>query len=153
MAVGFAAVQLYQDRKSRRAEAEESARAQAGSVWSFAGSFRGSGDQPNEYGFVIANASGRPFRDVEVEVTMHGRSQITAHVMVLPPGDFFLQLLNEDEWDYATSLSEYGKFVRPYTRTDRYRVREVAMTDASGRRWLLEASGSLRRLEDTTGDR
>ncbi|QCR44259.1 hypothetical protein C1N91_12735 [Curtobacterium sp. SGAir0471] len=134
----FGAMQLFQDRKDRRTRAEQEARAQASGLWAWTGSYRGDvAGAGKEFGFVITNASGKPFRDVIVEVMMHGRVFDPARIMTLPPGDFFVQLYKDDTWGYATSLEEYGRVLRPYTRTDRYRVNRIVLTDASGRRWRI----------------
>lgn len=145
LAVGFGAYQLFQDRQARQRQAEAEARAQASAISAWAGSFRAPEGQSNEYGFVIANDSGLPLRDVQVDATLHGRTPKAADIMVLPAGHFFVELVANDEWDFATSLAEYDRPVRPYTRTARYRVDAVRFTDALGCRWSLDEAGSLQR--------
>lgn len=146
LAVGFGAYQLFQDRQTRQRQAEAEARTQASAVSAWAGSFRAPEGQSNDYGFVIANDSGLPLRDVEVDVTLHGDVYESVDIMVLPAGSFFVELIGKGDWDYATSLEEYDKPVRPYTRTARYRVNAVRFTDALGCRWALDEAGSLNRL-------
>lgn len=151
LAVGFGAYQLFQDRQARQRQAEAEARTQASAVSAWAGSFRAPQAQLNDYGFVITNDSGLPFRDVEVDVTIHGRAYEGVQIMILPAGNYFVELINNGEWDYATSLEEYSKPVRPYTRTARYRVDAVRFTDALGCRWALDEAGGLTRVTLVAG--
>jgi hypothetical protein len=61
---------------------------------------------------------------------------------ILPPGECFVQRLSTRAWDFAVSMQEHGRAVRPCTRTSRYAVVEILFTDAAGRRWRsLEDAG------------
>lgn len=145
IAVGFGAVQLYQDRQSRQRQAELEARSQAGAVSAWAGSLRATSNQAQEYGFVIANDSGLPIRDVSVEATLHGSTPAKVDIVVLPAGRYFVKHLGENKWDYPAVLEEFDRYVRPYTRTGRYRVNGVTFTDSSGTNWSIDAQGALSR--------
>jgi hypothetical protein len=145
LAVGFGAAQLYQERQSTRQRTERDARLQARALTSWAGSYRAPDDGGNEYGVVIRNDSGLPFREVTLTASLHGEAQEAVELRILPPGEYFVQHLKPRTWDFAVSMQEYGKPVRPYTRTTRYAVTEMLFTDAAGRRWRSLQDG---RLED-----
>lgn len=113
------------------------------SAW--AGSLRAAPNQVQEYGFVIANDSGLLIRDVAVDVALHGNPQPQMDIVVLPTGRYFVKLLADNKWDYPAELKEFDRPVRPYTRTDRYRVTAVAFADTLGVRWSINASGALDR--------
>lgn len=138
-------MQLYQDRQARRRQAELEARSQAGAVSAWAGSLRATSDQAQVYGFVIANDSGLPIRDISVEATLHGATPAKVDIVVLPAGRYFVEHLGQNKWDYPAELEEFDRFVRPYTRTERYRVNEVTFTDSSGAHWTIDAHGALKR--------
>ena len=151
LAVGFGAAQLYQDRQARKQQAEVEARTQASGLSAWAGSFRAVESRDNEYGFVLANDSGLPVRDLSAEIVLHNKTQLPVEVLVLPPGRYFVQLNASGAWDYPLSLEEYGKPVRPYTRTTKYRVVTIRFRDAAGQPWLLSETGALEKTRDATG--
>jgi len=146
LAVGFGAVQLFQDRQGRKRQAELDARTQAGAVSAWAGSLRATPSQAQEYGLVIANDSGLPIRDVSVDATLHGKPQTKVDIVVLPAGRYFVTLEKDAKWDYPAVLEEFDRYVRPYTRTERYRVDEITFTDTFGSRWSIDARGRLQRV-------
>jgi hypothetical protein len=147
LAVGFGAAQLYQDRQSRRQQAEADARRQAQQVAAWAGSRRPTGaedaGEQSTYGVVIRNDSGLPVRQVEVEAMIHGTARRTLELRFLPPGEFLVELSPNETWSFAVPVAEYPHPVRPLTRTPKYLVTELRFTDAAGRSWRYDADGRL----------
>lgn len=150
IAVGFAAVQLRNDSKSRAKQAAQEAqqaeferREQARRIWAWAGSYRAPEGEENDYGIVVENASRVPFRDVEIVARYHGKKQRPTKVSLLLPGQHFIGLNGDGSWDFAMTMDEYGLPVRPYTRTDKYGILEIRMTDAAGNRWRVAENGAI----------
>lgn len=94
---------------------------------------------------MIANDSGLPIRDVAVEVALHGHAQAKVDIVVLPAGRYFVRMGAGDKWDYPAAVEEFDRYVRPYTRTGRYRVNQVTFTDTFGVRWSIDERGALSR--------
>ena len=146
LAVGFGAAQLYQDRQSRRQRADDDARRQAQQIAAWAGSYvpGGEGDErESAYGVVLLNDSGLPVRRVEVEAMIHDVARRTLDLRILPPGQFFVAVKPNDTWAFAVPVADYPHPIRPLTRTARYLVTEMRLTDAAGRLWRYDADGRL----------
>ncbi|WP_080754870.1 hypothetical protein [Clavibacter michiganensis] len=148
LAVGFGAAQLYQDRQATKERTERDARVQARALTAWAGSCRDDEQRDDEYGVVVRNDSGLPFRDVVLTIVWFGDRQEPVELRLLPPGEYFIRSTKSRGWDFPISKEEHGRPVRPYTQTSRYAVTEVHATDAAGRRWRMHDDG---RLEDAPG--
>lgn|GEM_PF-3115684 len=145
-AVGFAGAQLMVDRRRRRAEENREAKAQASKLSAWAVSDRGA--SPLVYGVVVSNRSGSTFHEVTVIAKIHKKQASNAiHFAVLPPGDFFVEYLKDGEWEFAIEASEHCRNLRPYTRTEGYRVLSIAFTDNLEQRWSADAHMVLQRAE------
>jgi hypothetical protein len=145
VAVGFAGAQLLVDRRRRAAEEDREAKAQASKLSAWAASDRS--EDPLIFGVVVSNRSVSTFHDVSILAKLHKKEIVPAiHFQVLPPGEFFVQYV-EDEWKFAIEASEHRRALRPYTRTEGYRVLSVSFTDNLDQRWSADAHMVLHRLE------
>jgi hypothetical protein len=146
LAVGFGAVQLYQDRQARRRETEADARRQAQQVAVWAGVYvpGADGDEREKaYGVVLLNDSGLPVRRVEVEAMIHGVARRTLDLRILPPGEFFVAWKPNETWAFAVPVADYPHPIHPLTRTPKYLVTEMRLSDSAGRLWRYDADGRL----------
>ncbi|MFJ4295636.1 hypothetical protein [Curtobacterium sp. NPDC089689] len=80
-----------------------------------------------------------------MEATLHGNPQTKVDIVVLPTGRYFVTLEKDAKWDYPAVLEEFDRYVRPYTRTERYRVNKITFTDTFGARWSIDTQGRLER--------
>ncbi|MCI0156008.1 hypothetical protein KNO15_04780 [Leifsonia shinshuensis] len=142
-AVGFAGAQLLVDRRRRAAEENREAKAQASKLSAWAVSDRNA--VPLAFGVVVSNRSVSTFHNVSIVAKIH-KKQIASeiHFEVLPPGEFFVELAN-GEWEFAVEANEHGRMLRPYTRTEGYRVLSIGFTDNLDQRWSADAHMVLRR--------
>ncbi|WP_456286988.1 hypothetical protein M1D46_06835 [Microbacterium sp. JZ70] len=105
---------------------------------------------PRVYGVVVSNTSGSTFHDIVIDVTMHGeRVEHPIEMNVLPPGEYFVMLNPKGSpfaWDFAKHTSEYDGNLRPYTKSDRYRVLGYAFSDNRMQRWTVDERAVLNSL-------
>lgn len=139
MAVLFAAVQYFGERARRREEAEREARAQATqfTVWAVT-TLR----EPRRYGVRISNTSGSTFHDVHIEATIHKKkARRPIDLTIVPPGDFFVEFSGDEEgylWRFPCDVREIEGSLRPYMKTNDYRVHEVRFRDNVGVEWSTD---------------
>ncbi len=144
-AVGFAGAQLLVDRRRRAAEENREAKAQASKLSAWAVSDRNA--EPLTFGVVVSNRSVSTFHNVSIVAKIHKKKVGgDIHFEVLPPGEFFVEFAN-GEWEFAVEASEHGRTLRPYTRTEGYRVLSIHFTDNLDQRWSADAHMVLRRAE------
>ena len=134
LAVGVAAYQLSIDRRRRATEEDRESKSQARRISAWAASERGVDGRGVSFGIVISNRSDSTFHDVQISSRMHKTERPDLHLTVLPPGEFYVQLRG-DEWEYALATAEYGKFLRPYTGTQHYKVLAIKFTDNLNQKW------------------
>lgn len=145
IAVGFAGAQLLVDRRRRAAEQDREAKAQASKLSAWAASDRDA--TPLVFGVVVSNRSGSTFHEVSIAARIHQKDAAAPiRFAVLPPGEFFMELTRDGEWEYAIEAAEHGRNLRPYTRTEGYRVLSIDFTDNLEQRWSADAHMVLRRV-------
>lgn len=153
VAVLFAAVQYFGERARRREEAEREARAQATqfTVWAVS-----TPEKPRRYGVRVLNTSGSTFHDVHIKATMHTKkARRPIDMTIVPPGDFFVDFAgNEEEytWHFPRDVGEIAGTLRPYMKTDDYRVHEVRFRDNVGVEWSTDDRAVLTSAR-SSGDR
>ena len=138
IAVIIAAVQYFGERKRRAAEGQREARAQAThltawTVTDVAGS--------RSYGVRVSNTSGSTFHDFRLDATIHGESPRSIELAIVPPGDYYVAyngLDAEFTRDFAREVGEYGGWLRPYMKSDKYRVNRIQFTDNLGQQWTTD---------------
>lgn len=145
VAVIIAAVQYLGERTRRRAESEREARAQATKLTAWAVTNVVGG---RRYGICLSNTSGSTFHDVEIEAIIHGEKPRRPIVLaIVPPGDYFVPFNGNDQeytWDFARAIDEEPLSLRPYMKTDKYRVDAVRFRDNLGQQWTTNDRAVLR---------
>jgi len=145
IAVGFAGGQLVIDRRRRAKEEERDAKSQASKLSAWAASDRSC--EPKAFGIVVSNRSGSTFHDVAISAKIHQKTvEQDVEFAVLPPGEYFVELLKDGEWEFAVESGEHGRALRPYTRTGGYRVLGMSFTDNLDQRWSTDGHMVLTRV-------
>jgi len=153
LAIAFAGFQLLSERQRRLAEQDRASKAQARKISAWAASDRHA--EPKAFGVVVSNRSDSTFHDVTVSALIYHKEQPPIRFTVLPPGDYFVELLKEkgeEKWEYAVHVDEYGGHLRPYTGTAGYQVTEIIFTDNLNQRWSADHHMVLQRDNDSEAD-
>lgn len=145
LAVILAVVQYLGERKRRRAESEREARKQATNLTVWTVTVVGT---DRRYGVRISNTSGSTFHDVRVDAMIHGEvARRPIELLIVPPGDYFVPFNgNEHEytWDFAREVAEEDCDLRPYMKSDKYRVDSVQFRDNVGQQWTTDDRAVLK---------
>lgn len=147
-AIGTGAASYFLDRDRRREEKarEESAQAVQLSAWTVTDVT----SEPRTYGVVIDNRSNSTFHGIEIHVQLHREpTSRPIELSTLPPGRYWVAYNGPHEkyvWDFPIEVGEYeGGYLRPYTKTEGYKVERMEFLDSSGMRWSRDEKAALRR--------
>ena len=147
VAVLIAAGQYLGERRRRREEADREARAQATHLTAWTVTDVG---EERAYGVRLSNTSGSTFHDVQIDAVIHGEQAARPiELTVVPPGDYFVRFNGNDTtytWNFAQELGEYGGWLRPYMKSDKYRVTGLRFSDNLNQNWVTDDRSVLRVL-------
>lgn len=148
LAIAIAAAQFVVERRRRRAEENRESKAQASGLiaWTVTDV-----EPPRVYGVVVANSSPSAFHDVTITVRLHGaETERPIQLDILPPGTYFVRHNGhgaQHTWDFAVAASSHSGWLRPYMKSDKYRVTSIEFSDNLEQQWRASEHLVLERVE------
>lgn len=151
LAIAIAAAQFVFERRRRRAEENRESKAQASELiaWTVTDV-----KPPRVYGVVVSNSSRSAFHDVTITLRLHGsETERPIQLDILPPGTYFVRHNGHGAthtWDFAVDASSYAGWLRPYMKSDKYRVTSIEFSDNLEQQWRASEHLVLTKIERTT---